>query len=61
MRIVVLGANGRIGGYLYADPTSCGQVGVALGKVRPDTIVSLAVQNNIDECEVCPQSAYVTR
>jgi dTDP-4-dehydrorhamnose reductase len=55
----VLSLSRKAGDDLQADLTDLGQVGFALDKVRPDSIVNLAAQTNIDECEVCPQSAYL--
>ena len=55
----VLSVSRGAGGDLQADPTNFDQVGLALNKVMPEVIVNLAAQTNIDECEVCPQNAYL--
>jgi dTDP-4-dehydrorhamnose reductase len=55
----VLGLSRGVGEDLHVDPTKLGQVSLALDKVKPDVIVNLAAQTNIDECEVCPQGAYL--
>ena len=44
---------------LCADLTDFGQVCLALRRVTPDVIVNLVAQTNIDECERCPQNAYL--
>jgi dTDP-4-dehydrorhamnose reductase len=54
-----LGLSRGEGDDLHADLTDFGQVSFALNKVRPDAIVNLAAQTNIDECEKCPQNAYL--
>ena len=81
MRIVVLGASGRLGSYLFPFLRSCGhevlslsrrakgdlqadltdisEVELVLDKVRPDSIVNLAAETNIDSCEEFPQDAYL--
>jgi dTDP-4-dehydrorhamnose reductase len=81
MKIVILGASGRVGSYLLPHLSSCGhevlclsrskkdnwcadltdfsQVCSSLGRVMPDVIVNLVAQTNIDECERCPQNAYL--
>jgi perosamine synthetase len=54
----VLSLSRRAGDDLQADLTDPGQVELALDKVRPDSIVNLAAETNIDACEECPQNAY---
>ncbi len=54
-----LGLSRGEGDDLHADLTEFGQVSFALNKVRPDAIVNLAAQTNIDECEKSPQNAYL--
>lgn len=44
---------------LQVDLTDFDQVRHALEKAMPDVIVNLAAQTNIDECEKCPQKAYL--
>jgi dTDP-4-dehydrorhamnose reductase len=53
-----LGLSRREGDDLHADLTDFDQVSFALNKARPDAIVNLAAQTNIDECEQRPQNAY---
>jgi dTDP-4-dehydrorhamnose reductase len=55
----VLGLSRGEGGIFRADLTDFAQVSSALNKMKPDTIVNLAAQTNIDECEVSPQNAYL--
>jgi dTDP-4-dehydrorhamnose reductase len=55
----VLGLSRKAGEVLHADPTDFDRVSLALDKGRPDVIVNLAAQTNIDECEKCPQNAYL--
>jgi len=55
----VLGLSRGVGAELHVDPTNSDQVRFALDKVRPDTIVNLAAETNIDECEKRPQNAYL--
>jgi len=54
-----LGLSRREGDDLHADLTDFGQLSFALNKARPDAIVNLAAQTNIDECEKRPQKAYL--
>jgi dTDP-4-dehydrorhamnose reductase len=55
----VFGLSRREGDDFHADLTDLDQVSLVLNKVRPDTIVNLAAQTNIDECEKFPQNAYL--
>jgi dTDP-4-dehydrorhamnose reductase len=55
----VLGLSRGEGDNLRADLTDFAQVSSALNKMKPDTIVNLAAQTNIDACEVSPQNAYL--
>jgi len=55
----VLGWSRSSGGDLNVDATNLDQVGFTLDRLRPEAIVNLAAQTNIDECEASPQSAYL--
>jgi dTDP-4-dehydrorhamnose reductase len=47
-------------GDLRGDLTSADAVGNVLSGVAPDVIVNLAALTDVDECELSPQTAYLT-